>query len=69
MPEKFTYVAIILSLQNIKRTFGVIKNAGEFLEKGGRIIIVLNHPAFRIPKHSDWEMDKVKRVQCRKVDN
>lgn len=48
-------VAIILSLQNIKKPFGVIKNCQNWLKTGGKILMVLNHPAFRIPKHADWK--------------
>jgi SAM-dependent methyltransferase len=47
-------VAIILSLQNIKKPFGVIRNCQNWLKIGGKILIVLNHPSFRIPKHADW---------------
>jgi len=47
-------VAIILSLQNIKKPFGVIKNCRSWLKSSGKILIVLNHPTFRIPKHADW---------------
>jgi SAM-dependent methyltransferase len=48
-------VVMILSLQNIKKPFGVIKNCHSWLKTGGKILMVLNHPAFRIPKHTDWE--------------
>jgi len=47
-------VAMILSLQNIKKPFGVIKNCRVWLKTGGKMLMVLNHPAFRIPKHADW---------------
>ena len=64
----FSHVAIILALQNIKHPFKVIKNAATHLDKGGKLIIVLNHPAFRIPKHADWEVDRQKLIQSRKED-
>lgn len=46
--------AMILALQNIKKPFGVIRNFSKYLKKGGILVLVINHPAFRIPKHSDW---------------
>lgn len=60
-------VAIILSLQNIKKPFGVIKNCQSWLKSNGKILIVINHPAFRIPKHTDW-MEKEGK-QWRIVDH
>lgn len=65
----FSHIAIILALQNIKHPFNVIKNVAKHLNKDGKFIIVLNHPSFRIPKHADWEMDKQKQIQYRKVDS
>ena len=59
--------AMILSLQNMKRPFGAIKNFSKLLKKGGELLLVLNHPAFRIPKHSDWEVKNNK--QFRTVGN
>jgi ubiquinone/menaquinone biosynthesis C-methylase UbiE len=47
---------IILALQNVKKPFGVIRNFSKLLNKDGELLIVINHPAFRIPKHSDWEV-------------
>jgi ubiquinone/menaquinone biosynthesis C-methylase UbiE len=66
----FSHVAIVLALQNIKHPFNVIKNAARHISpKGGKLVIVLNHPSFRIPKHSDWEVDKLKQIQYRKEDS
>ena len=31
-------------------------------------MLILNHPSFRIPKHADWEVDRVKKIQYRKVE-
>ena len=59
--------AIILALQNIKKAFGVIKNFSRHLKKNGKLVIVLNHPIFRIPQHSSWIFEKNK--QSRKIDD
>src|SRR4030042_4661270 len=42
----FNWVAVILSLQNVKRPFGVVENAKRLLAKNGKLLIVINHPAF-----------------------
>lgn len=60
-------IAIVLALQNMKKPFAVIRNCKEMLNLNGKLVIVLNHPAFRIPKHGDW-MVKENR-QFRIVDN
>ena len=52
--KDFTHSTFILSLQNMEYASHAIKNASEHLVKNGRLIIVLNHPAFRIPRQSGW---------------
>lgn len=64
----FSKITTILALQNIKNQFGVIRNVAKYMASGGQFIMVLNHPAFRIPKHADWEVDKDRLVQYRKID-
>ncbi len=59
--------AMILALQNVKKPFLVIKNFSNLLKKGGELVLILNHPAFRIPKHSDWEVKDNR--QYRIMDN
>lgn len=63
----FSHAAIVLALQNVKHPFNVIKNSAKHLQTNGRLVIVLNHPSFRIPKHADWEVKEGK--QFRIVDN
>ena len=60
-------IAIILALQNMKKPFVVIRNCREMLNLHGKLVIVLNHPAFRIPKHGDWTVKNDR--QYRIVDN
>jgi len=62
----FTHGTIILALQNIEQPALVIKNAAEHLVTGGRVVIVLNHPAFRIPRQSSWGIDEHSKLQYRR---
>lgn len=66
--KKFDLVTIILALQNIKNIQGVIKNASEYLKIGGKFLIVLNHPIFRIPRQSAWGVDIQNKIQYRRID-
>ncbi len=59
---------IILSLQNIDNINGVIKECARVLKLKGILYLVLNHPAFRIPKRSSWGFDERKNIQFRRID-
>lgn len=47
-------VVVVLAIQNIENVGDVFKECKRVLKKNGRMVIVLNHPAFRVPKGSDW---------------
>lgn len=64
----FTHAAIILALQNISDPLCVLKNASNLLIANGYLLIVLNHPAFRIPRQSSWGIDEEHKIQYRRVD-
>ncbi|MBI4267141.1 MAG: methyltransferase domain-containing protein [Chloroflexi bacterium] len=64
----FSHASIILALQNIKDPEGVISNARVHLERNGRFLIVLNHPCFRIPRQTRWDIDPQNKLQYRRVD-
>lgn len=61
-------VAIVLALQNIENMAAVAKECVRVMKKGGELFIVLNHPAFRVPKESSWGWDEKEKVQYRRVD-
>ena len=64
----FDAIIVVLALQNMKNLNAVVENVSRLLSEKGRVHIVLNHPAFRIPQHSDWTYDDKKGVQSRTVD-
>jgi ubiquinone/menaquinone biosynthesis C-methylase UbiE len=66
--EKFDKAAIILALQNIEQAEIVLQNAANYLKTGGRLVIVLNHPCFRIPRQSSWAVDEKNKQQQRVVN-
>jgi ubiquinone/menaquinone biosynthesis C-methylase UbiE len=71
LPIKENYYdvgVIILALQNIKNVDGVIENAKKHLKVGGRFLIVLNHPMFRIPRQTSWGVDENSKTQYRRID-
>ena len=66
--ETYDAVVIVLAIQNIGNMDEVFKEAWRVLRKGGRLILVLNHPAFRIPKRSSWGFSSADKKQYRRID-
>jgi ubiquinone/menaquinone biosynthesis C-methylase UbiE len=66
--KDFSHASIILALQNVENIASVFKNAANHLVNGGRFLIVINHPAFRIPRQSSWGIDESKKTQYRRID-
>lgn len=50
-------VVIVLAIQNIENVNEVFAECKRVLKKDGRIVLVLNHPAFRVPQASDWHFE------------
>ena len=57
----------VLALQNMSDLDGVTKEVKRVLKPKGQGVIVLNHPAFRIPKESDWHFSAERKSQGRVV--
>jgi len=66
--ESFYKVTIILALQNIKNLSAVFSECSRVLQTKGKLFVVLNHPAFRLPKASAWGFDEERGVQYRRID-
>ncbi len=67
-PHSQDVVVAVLTLQNMEKIEPVFTAIASVLKKGGRCIIVLNHPAFRIPKATAWGFDDEHKVQYRRVE-
>ena len=61
-------IVCVLAIQNIKKPSAVFAECARVLKSGGRMIFVLNHPAFRVAKRSSWGFDEKAKVQYRRVD-
>jgi len=62
---EFSHAAIILALQNMDDPAIALKNAANYLIQNGTLLLVLNHPAFRIPRQSGWGIDDTSKQQYR----
>lgn len=65
----FDRAAFILSLQNMENGKAAIEAAATKLKKGGKLLLVLNHPCFRIPRQSGWGIEEQKKLQYRKIES
>ena len=59
---------IILALQNIEQFQATLAECARVLKEKGKLILVLNHPAFRIPHASSWGWDEAQSKQYRRLD-
>jgi ubiquinone/menaquinone biosynthesis C-methylase UbiE len=62
-------VTIILAIQNMNNVHAVLKECHRVMKPGAKLYMVMNHPAFRVPKASDWGWDDINKVQFRRVDS
>lgn len=66
--ETFDKIAVILSAQNIENIQAVFAECRRVLKEGGNMVLVMNHPAFRVLKNSSWGWDDKQKVQYRRID-
>ncbi|MEK9175159.1 MAG: class I SAM-dependent methyltransferase [Patescibacteria group bacterium] len=59
---------IVLALQNIDNIKKVFEECSRVLKKNGKLFLILNHPAFRVPKNSSWGFDTKNKIQYRRID-
>lgn len=67
--NSFNKIVIVLAIQNIEAPHKVFKECARVLVPRGKLFIVLNHPAFRIPKASSWGFDEETKTQYRRIDS
>lgn len=69
VPTKtYSHALFMLSLQNISEPGQALQTARKFLVAGGIVVIVLNHPCFRIPRQSGWGSDPQTKQQFRWIN-
>ena len=64
----FDAACSILALQNMEHLGKVCQATAGVLREGGRMLWVLNHPCFRIPRQTSWGWDEERKIQYRRVD-
>jgi ubiquinone/menaquinone biosynthesis C-methylase UbiE len=64
----FDTALMVLALQNIENFSEACAEASRVLSPSGRMVLVINHPAFRVLRHSSWGYDENEKVQYRRVE-
>lgn len=67
-PEEFEAVVFLLSIQDIDPLPDALESAAWALKPGGRVVLLMTHPCFRIPRQSGWGWDETRKLQFRRVD-
>ncbi|MGI9118049.1 MAG: class I SAM-dependent methyltransferase [Minisyncoccia bacterium] len=61
-------VTVVLAFENIENVSETLNEINRVLVTDGRVLVVLMHPAFRIPQESSWGYDTKRNVQYRTVE-
>jgi ubiquinone/menaquinone biosynthesis C-methylase UbiE len=64
----FDAAVFLLSIQDMDPLPPVLSSAAWALRPGGRIVILMTHPCFRIPRQSGWGWDAGRKLQFRRID-
>jgi ubiquinone/menaquinone biosynthesis C-methylase UbiE len=64
----FSHAAIVLAIQNLADPENALRSLRPHLQPGGKLVIVLNHPCFRIPRQSSWGFDEASKTQYRRLN-
>jgi SAM-dependent methyltransferase len=64
----FAAVTFLLSLQDMDPLDEVLASAAWALAPGGRVVILMTHPTFRVPRQSGWGWDPSRKLRYRRVD-
>lgn len=67
-PAHYDAVVFLLSIQDMNPLDAVFRSAVWALKPGGRVVLLLTHPAFRVPRQSGWGFDENRKLQYRRVD-
>lgn len=69
IPDHYFDAAVsILAIQNMDPMAAVVGSAARVLKPGGKLLLVLNHPCFRIPRQSGWGVDEKRKLRYRRID-
>lgn len=67
-PGSFDAAVFLLSIQDMQPLDAVLRSAAWALRSGGRLVILMTHPCFRVPRQSGWGHDPGRDLRFRRID-
>ncbi len=67
--ESMDTAVFLLSIQDMDPLAEVLRSVSWVLKPNGRLVIVMTHPCFRIPRQSGWGWDQGRKLRYRRVDS
>ncbi len=64
----FQAAVFLLSIQDMDPLSAVLSSVAWALGDGGRVVLLMTHPCFRVPRLSGWGWDEQRHLQYRRVD-
>jgi ubiquinone/menaquinone biosynthesis C-methylase UbiE len=64
----FDGVACLMAVHDLDDIEAMFRGVAKALRQGGRAVLVLMHPCFRVPRQSSWGWDDQKKTQYRRLD-
>ena len=58
----------LMAVHDVADADGLFRSMAATLRPGGRAVLVLMHPCFRIPKRTHWGFDNEQKIQFRRID-
>ncbi len=68
-PASYDAVVFLLSIEDMNPLDDVIRSAAGTLRKPGRVVILMRHPCFRVPRQSGWGEDPNRKLRYRRLDS
>jgi ubiquinone/menaquinone biosynthesis C-methylase UbiE len=65
---QFDAAACLMAVHDVPHIEPLFANLAQALKPGGRAVVVMMHPCFRIPRQSHWGWDEDKKIQYRRLD-
>lgn len=64
----FDGAACLMAVQDLDDVGGLFAGMAAALRAGGRAVVIMMHPCFRVPRQSSWGWDEQRKLQYRRVD-
>jgi SAM-dependent methyltransferase len=66
--QTFDAIVFLLSLQDMDPLEPVLASIPPVLNDNGRLVLLLTHPGFRVPRQSGWGWDEGRKLMFRRID-